>query len=317
MKPLSLLDSLESHCSALTSNVSAALAGPAGAAASLNSWVSSAVHCLSNPGKETLLAGISRFAAAVPSASSPSSLSLGRRSPAWARIPRYGTGGWGGVPEGQHRFDLAMSTEAMEERLAGIPVYALSNSAEEFVLVSGVKSGKSLGIFCLKEEDAETLLEQMKSMNPGMREGSKVVAVALNKVFQLKVDGVAFRLIPDSSQIMNAIKVKEQVGNVVDAFSGVPVFQSKSLVLKSQNKRYRPVFFRKEDLEESLLRASQQQSHLNPSLRKGDIQVSVLEDMITSMKAGSTSQWDDVVFIPPGFNVGVGPQERERPVAVA
>lgn len=182
MRPQSLLDNLESRCSALTSNVSAALAGPAGAAAaSLNSWVGSAVHSLSNQGREALLAGISRFAAPAPSAPSPSSLSLGRRSPVWARIPRSGDGGWGGAPEGQHRFDLAMSTEVMEERLAGIPVYALSNSAEEFVLVSGVKSGKSLGIFCLKEEDAETLLEQMKSMNPGMRQGSKVVAVALNK----------------------------------------------------------------------------------------------------------------------------------------
>ena len=76
-----------------------------------------------------------------------------------------------------------MSTEAIEERLAGVPVYALSNSSEEFVLVSGVGSGKSLGLFCVKEEDAESLLEHMKSMDPGMREGSKVVAVALNKVF--------------------------------------------------------------------------------------------------------------------------------------
>ena len=75
-----------------------------------------------------------------------------------------------------------MSIESMEERLSGIPVYALSNSAEEFVLISGVKSGKSLGIFCLREEDAESLLSQMKIMDPGMKEGSRVVAVALNKV---------------------------------------------------------------------------------------------------------------------------------------
>lgn len=83
---------------------------------------------------------------------------------------------------GTHRFDLAMSIPEMEERLAGIPVYALSNAAEEFVLVSGKRTGKSLGLFCFKKEDAEALLDQMRSMNKDMREGARVVPVALNKV---------------------------------------------------------------------------------------------------------------------------------------
>ena len=87
------------------------------------------------------------------------------------------------------QFDLskksgdALSAEAIEERLAGVPVYALSDSEEEFVLVSGVSTKKSLGLLCFKKEDAEALLEQMKNMDPRMRKGSsKVVAIALNKV---------------------------------------------------------------------------------------------------------------------------------------
>lgn len=75
-----------------------------------------------------------------------------------------------------------MSTEAIEERLAGVPVYALSNASEEFVLVSGASSGKSLGLFCFRKEDAEALLQQIGSLDPRMQHGSKVVAVALNKV---------------------------------------------------------------------------------------------------------------------------------------
>lgn len=197
----------------------------------------------------------------------------------------------------------AMSVEAIEERLAGVPVYALSNGADEFVLISGVKTGKSLGLFCFKKEDAEALLEQMQSMDPGMRRGSKVVSVALNKVFQLKLNGVAFRLIPESSQIKNALKARPMEDFSEEGFPGVPVFQSQSLVLKSQDKRYRPVFFRKEDLENSLVRASRQQNQLNPIFRQGDIQVAVLEDIIKGMKESSTSKWDDVVFIPPGYDV--------------
>jgi len=75
-----------------------------------------------------------------------------------------------------------MSTSEVEERLAGVPVYTLSNNAEEFVLVSGTRTGKSLGLFCFKKEDAEALLDQVRSMNREMREGSRVVPVALNKV---------------------------------------------------------------------------------------------------------------------------------------
>ncbi|KAL6996662.1 hypothetical protein U1Q18_006791 [Sarracenia purpurea var. burkii] len=45
-------------------------------------------------------------------------------------------------------------------------------------LLSNKKAG---GLFCFKEEDDEALLQQMKSIDPGMRDGSKVVAVALNK----------------------------------------------------------------------------------------------------------------------------------------
>lgn len=76
-----------------------------------------------------------------------------------------------------------LSADDLEERLAGVPVYALSNSNEEFVLVSGTNTGKSLGLLFCKEEDAEALLNQMKVMDPRMKkEGSKVVALALSKV---------------------------------------------------------------------------------------------------------------------------------------
>ncbi|KAJ0093971.1 hypothetical protein Patl1_26167 [Pistacia atlantica] len=160
---------------------------------------------LPDPAKRALEVGFSRF----NSFSLPSN-----KNPVWASITRIQSGGG------------TMSTEAIEERLAGIPVYALSNFNEEFVLVSGASNGKSLGLMCFKKEDAEALLEQMKSMDPVMRkEGSKVVPVALNKVCQLKVDGVAFRLIPESNQIKNALKEREKAGFSEDGFSGVPVFQ--------------------------------------------------------------------------------------------
>ncbi|KAK4483358.1 hypothetical protein RD792_010544 [Penstemon davidsonii] len=142
--------------------------------------------------------------------------------------------------------NYAMSEEEIEERLAGVPVYALSNGSREFVLVSGTNTGKNLGLFCFNEADADTLLKQMKSVDPSMSSDSQVVPVALSKIFQLKVDGVALRLVPEVSQIKNALKERKRTTGVeLESFPGVPVFQSRSLILRSQNKRYRPVFFRK------------------------------------------------------------------------
>ncbi|CAJ1938728.1 unnamed protein product [Sphenostylis stenocarpa] len=90
-------------------------------------------------------------------------------SPPWARI----------APPGRGR---PMTVEAIEERLEGIPVYALSNASEEFLLVSGSSTGKHLGLFCFNKDDAEALLNQVTLIDPHARQGSKVVPVALNKV---------------------------------------------------------------------------------------------------------------------------------------
>uniref|UniRef100_A0A7C8ZPM3 Protein TIC 22-like, chloroplastic n=1 Tax=Opuntia streptacantha TaxID=393608 RepID=A0A7C8ZPM3_OPUST len=226
------------------------------------------------------------------------------KSPLFARIPHLNETQ---IKTVQLRQGIEMSNEEIEQRLAGVPVYALTNGDEEFVLISDAKSGRSLGLFCFREQDADALLEQMTSMEPTMGHGSKVVPVALNKVFQLKVNGVAFRLIPEAAQIKNALKEKGRAG--LEEFVGVPVFQSKSLILMSENERYRPVFFRQEDLENSLLKASRQQGRLNPAFRQGDIHVADLEDIIKGMKDGSCSTWDDVVFVPPGFEAATDPSQ--------
>uniref|UniRef100_A0A0E0LJF6 Protein TIC 22-like, chloroplastic n=1 Tax=Oryza punctata TaxID=4537 RepID=A0A0E0LJF6_ORYPU len=216
----------------------------------------------------------------------------------------------------------ALPVAEIEERLAGVPVYALANSSQEFVLVSSARGEggggaraaavppPALGLLCFRREDADALLAQMDG---DMAAGSAVVPVALNKVIQLKSDGVAFRFVPDSSQVANAMKLMENEGQYVnDGFPGVPVFQSRSLVLMSDNKRYRPVFFRKEDLDNSLHRASRDQQKPNPAVKMGDIQVSSLENIIKSMKDSSSSKWDDAVFIPPGFDLATSSKQSNR-----
>uniref|UniRef100_A0A0A0K912 Uncharacterized protein n=1 Tax=Cucumis sativus TaxID=3659 RepID=A0A0A0K912_CUCSA len=97
---------------------------------------------------------------------------------------------------------------------------------------------------------------------------------------------------------------------IIVKFSGASAL-SKSLILRVQNKSYRPAFFRKEDLENSLQRASREQNQINPALRPGDIQVAVFEEIIKGMKDNSISTWDDIVFIPPGFDVSTDPKKQQ------
>ncbi|KAL3688679.1 hypothetical protein R1sor_014988 [Riccia sorocarpa] len=204
-------------------------------------------------------------------------------------------------------FQLAMSLDQVAKRLDGVPVYTVSNSANEFVLVSDINSQKSLGIFCFREKDAEALLSQVRDREPSLGRGARVVAVSLDKVYQLNTEGIAFRFLPDPHQVKNAIETKSKPGDKGDkkrTFDGVPVFQSDNLILRSNNRRFCPIFFCKEDLERALTRAFKQQQKVNPSLQvNSNIQVGSFEDVLKRLESNEEdSGWGDIVFIPPGMD---------------
>lgn len=221
-----------------------------------------------------------------------------------------------------------MKVAEIESRLDGVTVYTMSNKMGEIVLIDDKrrrrddddkengkkeKKGKGLALMCLREGDAAAALEEMRGMDQeGRFRGSKVVPVPLKQVFQLKVDGVAFRLVPETSQVVHALKEKlkekekeKEMGKASSfdkTFSGVPIFESPNLTLLTEDKRYLPLFFRKEDLEKSLQRARQHMTFSFPA-KEGDIQVAALEEIIEGMKDASCSKWDDVVFVPPGYDI--------------
>ncbi|KAL2630917.1 hypothetical protein R1flu_015603 [Riccia fluitans] len=204
-------------------------------------------------------------------------------------------------------FQLAMSVDQVARRLDGVPVYTVSNSANEFVLVSDINSQKSLGIFCFREKDAEALLSQVRDREPSLGRGAKVVAVSLDKVYQLNTEGIAFRFLPDPHQVKNALETKGKPGDKGEkkrTFDGVPVFQSDNLILRSNNRRFCPIFFCKEDLERALSRAFKQQQKVNPSLQvNSNIQVGSFEDVLKRLESNEEdSGWGDIVFIPPGMD---------------
>uniref|UniRef100_A0A0D3DHG1 TF-B3 domain-containing protein n=1 Tax=Brassica oleracea var. oleracea TaxID=109376 RepID=A0A0D3DHG1_BRAOL len=166
--------------------------------------------------------------------------------------------------------------------LAGTSVFTVSNTNNEFVLISDPTGEKSIGLLCFRQEDAEAFLAQARLRRRELKANAKVVPINLdqdyvsvsyefmclgvksqliclclafinlvyNMVYLLKVEGISFRFLPDPIQIKNAMELKSSSSK--NGFDGVPVFQSELLVVRKKNKRYCPVYFSKEDIEKEL-----------------------------------------------------------------
>ncbi|CAI5948947.1 unnamed protein product [Closterium sp. NIES-64] len=234
----------------------------------------------------------------------------------------------------RHLFDVAMSAPQVAKRLEGLAVYTVSNAANEFVLITDAEGSKSIGLFCFRKEDAETLLAQVgrrrwdgaggpaqvgrrrwdgaggpaqvKDRDASLGKGARVVPVAMDKVYALSAEGIAFRFLPDPLQVKHAVLLRSQAGDNSKAFDGVPVFQSESLILRSKNRRFCPIFFTKEDLEAAIRKATGGKPQ--KSTGKGpvniNVQVGSFEDVLKKMeKNEEDSPWGDLLFVPPGRDV--------------
>ncbi|XP_020245760.1 protein TIC 22, chloroplastic-like [Asparagus officinalis] len=96
----------------------------------------------------------------------------------------------------------------LSRSMARTSVYTVSISANEFVFVSDPNDAmKSLGLLCFRREDAQALLAQVQLRKLALGKGARVVPITLDQVYMLKVEGIAFRFLPDPIQIKNALQV--------------------------------------------------------------------------------------------------------------
>ncbi|KAL6318306.1 hypothetical protein AAG906_039398 [Vitis piasezkii] len=191
---------------------------------------------------------------------------------------------------------VALSSDHVAKSLAGTAVYTVSNSNNEFVLISDPNGIKSIGLLCFRQEDAEAFLAQVQTRTRELRSQARVVPISLDQVYMLKVEGIAFRFLPDPVQIKNALELK--AADIKSGFDGVPVFQSDLLVVKKKNRRYCPIYFQKEDIVKELSKVSR--SSRGPGVTQ-HIMVGSLEDVLRKMETSEkNSGWEDLIFIPPG-----------------
>jgi len=215
---------------------------------------------------------------------------------------------------------VAMAPALLQERLALVPVFTVTNAQNEFILVSGLPqgggegAGKQLGLFFFSEKDAGSLLEQIRKGNPVIGRNARVTAIGLDKVYSLMraqesgvdqegvsaaaTEGIAFRFLPDAMQIKNALEILHADNRDTDHFKGVPVFQAEGLTIRTEKKRYLPLFFSREDLEKALTNAGKKQGDTNARMpRPSHIEVGSFENVLKQMEMSDAPEWSEVVFM--------------------
>ena len=172
-------------------------------------------------------------------------------------------------------------------RLSSVPVFAVVNRKDEFVLVTGGsrnKDGsvveKELGLLFMSEAGARALADKVIKEASGagnkkkIAKGDVVVArTTLDRVYSLAAaavrpsgsEDVIFRFVPSAKEVSRAVSlvregVAEAAGSsaaaeasaAVPGFAGVPVFQAAGLSVSSDARRYTPLFLDSSDLDEAV-----------------------------------------------------------------
>ncbi|KAG8382890.1 hypothetical protein BUALT_Bualt05G0126300 [Buddleja alternifolia] len=146
----------------------------------------------------------------------------------------------------------ALSEEEIKERFVKVPVYSIRNSNDVVcATVSDAVERKAIFYFFSKP-DADASLRKLNLSQANKRKGLHHTSVPLAEIFEAG-GGVPTRLVPDVSQVKNAIEERKKADFHDECFSGVPVFQSDALRMMADGSTNTPrAFFRKEDLEKAI-----------------------------------------------------------------
>lgn len=204
---------------------------------------------------------------------------------------------------------LALPKEELLKALRPVPMFTIAN-ADGAPLVASPQKGQTgnpvAGVF-ISQQDAQTFLNNLKTRNPELAKGVRVVPVSLAEVYQInlenkgKKDGLDFAFVP-SKQDVTAAQTLLQKSGQKNQFAGTPLFVARGgpekgyLTIQQGDKTVIPMFFKKEELQELMTRFQKQDPKLGQSL---EVQVLNLEGVIEIMRTKDDPQLKQIVLIPP------------------
>lgn len=226
------------------------------------------------------------------------------------------------------------SKKTLSEKLAQVPVFAVTNASGQPYLANMDGSGSQVGLIFFSHDDALKMLTDMQK-NPSASD-ARVYIMGLDKAYEMvkarpTPSGIrsssgeeltmVFRFFPDSRQVKAAevlsrgarpkLRARGDGGGVVD---GVPVFVAKGLTVRKGKENVVPLFLNKEDLDAAWEKLRQANKDLP---QNAHVVVGNLLYIIQQMEKGETPELQNMGFFAPRASVEYVAREQAGPTGQA
>jgi Tic22-like family len=221
-------------------------------------------------------------------------------------------GGMIAAPVLQPPAAIAMTEAEALKRLESVPVFAITNQQGVPILAS-VPNPKDktkqiqVATFFLSQQDALSLVSNLKSQKPDVGKDAKVVPLSLRQAYEIKSKNkdkaatLAFDFIPQKAQLDAAMAILKADGQDIKQFNDVPLFfavggaEKGILTLEQGKEKIIPFYFNKQDLQGMLDEAKQKNVKLASSTK---IQVTSLSQVMESLLKDKSQTANQITLVP-------------------
>jgi nickel transport protein len=193
-----------------------------------------------------------------------------------------------------------------------VPLFAVTNQ-EGLPILASVPNPQDktkkvqIATFFVSQQDAQTLVTNLKTNKPDVGKVAKVAPVSLRQAYELvrknqtNKENLVFQFLPAQQQVDSALAVLKQNGQQVKEFNGIPLFyaiggQDKGLLTIEQGKnKIIPFYFSQKDLQGMLDQLKQQKSPLSSTAK---IQVTTLDQVVNSLLKENGAAISEITFVP-------------------
>lgn len=225
---------------------------------------------------------------------------------------------------------VAIPEAQIQEKLSGIPVYAISDENGVLLTVSVPRDREnpdqgriSLTRVFISQADAQTFLTEVRQRNPEIPQGMDARAIPLSEVYKLHQqykdteEPLIFEFQPKDEQVAQARTVLQEAGEteLANQFRGVPLFMAKAgedqgyLTIQNGDRQAVLAFFDHGDLEEALAEYKKQNSEASSQVV---VQVTTLERLMDLLITEDDPFLQKVELIPTPEARNFLRQEMER-----
>jgi len=205
---------------------------------------------------------------------------------------------------------IALSEEEIARKLNNVPVFTLFNAElNKFAVASLSLDGKTVALVpsYVDRTDAERLLQEQRQSNASLAKEVEVRTIPMSLVYlesrstKRQETDPAFQVVPDEQEVKAAVAVRQQAGEEVKSWSGIPLFYAPNLgiTLAGEDGKDRPIlpmYFSRADLENYLAEAKKETQDLQQT--EIPIQVTTLDRVLQALSKSDDPAMSQVEFIP-------------------